>query len=138
MLIRLVLACALIFGLAGCATSKKKPVNAEMESLQTKVSDLETEVQQKDERIRELEEQTDAVRAKSGNSVSVMDTGTLSTKEIQIALKNAGYYAGAIDGQIGPKTKRAIKEFQRANGLTADGVVGKMTKAKLREHLSGE
>lgn len=48
-------------------------------------------------------------------------------KDIQTALKNAGYYTGNIDGKIGPKTDSAIKTFQKDNGLKVDGVVGQKT-----------
>lgn len=54
-----------------------------------------------------------------------------STREIQQALKNAGFYQGAIDGKMGPLTRQAIKEFQRVHGLADDGIVGKQTWAKL-------
>jgi len=47
--------------------------------------------------------------------------------EIQTALKNAGFYAGNIDGKIGPKSKQAIEDFQKANGLKVDGKVGPKT-----------
>ena len=47
--------------------------------------------------------------------------------EIQTALKNAGFYAGNIDGKIGPKSKKAIEDFQKANGLKVDGKVGPKT-----------
>lgn len=47
--------------------------------------------------------------------------------EIQTALKNAGYYTGTIDGKIGPLSKKAIEEFQKANNLTVDGKVGPKT-----------
>ena len=57
-------------------------------------------------------------------------------KEIQTALKNAGFYAGAIDGKIGPKTKNAIEEFQKAKGLKADGKVGPKTWAELEKYLT--
>ena len=40
--------------------------------------------------------------------------------EIQTALKNAGYYTEGIDGKLGPKSKKAIEEFQKANALKAD------------------
>lgn len=59
----------------------------------------------------------------------------LSPRQIQKALKNAGYYKGTIDGKIGPKTKEAILKFQRAKGLKADGVVGKKTSAALNKYL---
>lgn len=62
-----------------------------------------------------------------------------TTREIQHALKNAGFYQGALDGKMGPQTRNAIKEFQRVHGLTDDGVVGKQTWAKLQAYadLSG-
>ncbi|MFA6130411.1 MAG: peptidoglycan-binding domain-containing protein [Candidatus Omnitrophota bacterium] len=56
--------------------------------------------------------------------------------EIQTALKNAGFYAGNIDGKIGPKSKKAIEDFQSANGLKADGKVGAKTWEALAKYLS--
>ncbi|MFC1809455.1 peptidoglycan-binding protein, partial [Candidatus Omnitrophota bacterium] len=47
-----------------------------------------------------------------------------SVKDVQLALRNAGFYDGAIDGKVGSKSKEGVKEFQRSYGLTADGVVG--------------
>ena len=63
-----------------------------------------------------------------------------STREIQQALKNAGFYQGAVDGKMGSMTRDAVKEFQRVHGLTDDGVVGKQTWAKLKAYadLSAE
>ena len=61
---------------------------------------------------------------------------TPSAKEIQLALKNAGLYAGLIDGKIGPMTKKAIEEFQKANNLKADGKVGLKTWAALSSYLT--
>lgn len=52
-------------------------------------------------------------------------------KKIQTALAAQGYSPGPLDGIMGPKTKAAIQAFQRANGLTADGIVGPLTAAKL-------
>ena len=57
-----------------------------------------------------------------------------TTREVQQALKNAGFYQGAIDGKTGPLTRAAVQEFQRVHGLTDDGVVGKQTWAKLRAY----
>ena len=56
--------------------------------------------------------------------------------EIQTALKNAGFYTGTVDGKIGAKTKKAIAEFQKANGLTGDGKVGPKTWNALSKHLT--
>ena len=63
-----------------------------------------------------------------------------STREIQQALKNAGFYQGSLDGKMGPATRDAVKEFQRVHGLKDDGVVGRQTWEKLRAYadLSGK
>ena len=57
------------------------------------------------------------------------------TKQVQAALKNAGFYKGEVDGKEGPQTKRAIKAFQRARGLNPDGVVGPKTWEELKKYL---
>ncbi len=54
-----------------------------------------------------------------------------SIKEIQQALSDAGLDPGPVDGIRGRKTINAIKEFQHANGLVADGLVGAKTIAIL-------
>ena len=56
--------------------------------------------------------------------------------EIQSALKNAGFYTGTVDGKLGPKTKKAVSEFQKANGLTGDGKVGPKTWNALSRYLN--
>lgn len=59
----------------------------------------------------------------------------LPAASIQKALKGAGYYQGEIDGKIGPDTREAVRSFQRDNGLTPDGIVGKTTWNSLKTHL---
>lgn len=60
-----------------------------------------------------------------------------TVRTIQTKLKNWGYYTGSVDGIYGSKTVEAVKYFQRKNGLTADGIVGNATAAKLGMTLSG-
>jgi len=48
-------------------------------------------------------------------------------KEVQRRLKMWGYYKGSVDGIFGAGTRNAVIAFQKKNGLTADGVVGKST-----------
>lgn len=59
-----------------------------------------------------------------------------TVQEMQTALKNAGYYSGAIDGKKGPMTTKAVEEFQKANALKADGKVGPKTWDLLKSHLN--
>ncbi len=68
-------------------------------------------------------------------SVQLAPDEATKNRQIQTALKNAGFGPGSIDGKIGPKTKKAVKDFQAANGLTADGKVGRKTWTKLSKYL---
>lgn len=52
-------------------------------------------------------------------------------KEIQTRLKRWGYYNGSVDGIYGYATLAAVKQFQRKNKLSIDGVVGNKTLAAL-------
>ena len=56
---------------------------------------------------------------------------------IQQKLKQYGYFSGTVDGIFGQDTYNAVTYFQRKNGLTADGVVGKSTAAALGISLTG-
>ena len=80
---------------------------------------------------------TAALPTQAADSVKALPRTTGSREmDIQKALKNAGLYTGAIDGKIGPKTKRAIEEFQKSKGLKVDGKVGPKTWAELEKNLS--
>ena len=58
------------------------------------------------------------------------DSGS-AVKKVQQRLKKLGYYSGSIDGDYGNGTKTAVKNFQKRNGLTANGTVNSKTLAKL-------
>lgn len=49
----------------------------------------------------------------------------------QIALKGRGFYAGAIDGVWGPKSRAAAEAFQQAKGIDANGIMGSETVKRL-------
>ena len=56
---------------------------------------------------------------------------------IQQRLKEWGYYTGAVDGVFGRGTHNAVVQFQRKNGLSVDGQVGKKTAAAMGISLTG-
>jgi membrane-bound lytic murein transglycosylase B len=53
------------------------------------------------------------------------------TRELQAALNALGYHAGQADGLAGAATRRALRDFQRAHALDADGYVGSSAYAKV-------
>lgn len=56
-------------------------------------------------------------------------------RAIQYALNELGYGnsgTNSLDGIFGSGTKKAVKAFQKANGITADGVVGNSTREKFK------
>ena len=119
-----------ILFLAGCATTRSSSTASlenRVQVLENKVGALETDLQSTPQGSASMSE------TPTGSAVSAEK---LTNKQIQKALKNAGYYDGTIDGKMGRKTKAAIKEFQKSNGLKADGVAGKNTKEKLLKYLS--
>ncbi|HZH75347.1 MAG TPA: peptidoglycan-binding protein [Archangium sp.] len=71
-----------------------------------------------------------AARAPSQPTLKSGSSGP-AVKTLQQALAKAGFSPGAADGQFGPKTDAAVKAFQRAKGLVADGIVGPKTWAQL-------
>ncbi|MCR5566211.1 MAG: peptidoglycan-binding protein [Clostridiales bacterium] len=52
---------------------------------------------------------------------------------LQVKLKDLGYDLGkwGADGDFGAQTEKALKEYQRKNGLAADGIYGPRTWEKL-------
>lgn len=60
-----------------------------------------------------------------------MPVPPVSIRDVQVQLRSRGFDPGKIDGRMGPDTRRAIEAFQRANGLSVDGVVGDRTTAAL-------
>lgn len=52
--------------------------------------------------------------------------GTLFMEQ-QRKLKELGFYKGKVDGLDGPKSREAVREFQRAHGLKVDGRLGPIT-----------
>ncbi len=54
--------------------------------------------------------------------------------KLQTALNGKGYSSGQADGIFGIKTKSAVISFQKANGLTQDGIAGPITQARVYQN----
>ena len=57
--------------------------------------------------------------------------------DIQQSISNSGIKID-VDGAYGPKTKQAIKDFQKAQGLEVDGIIGPNTMSALKKFNSPE
>ena len=139
---RLLVGLIFLVGMIGCASTRQTMTN----QMELRIGELEREVAQKDDEISNLQDQVEQLQGdlKRKEKGSVEISSSLSKKDrniirvnvtagqIQIALKKAGYYDGAIDGKLGANTKNAIMKFQKDNNLKADGVIGKQTWEKLQ------
>ncbi|MDC0712377.1 peptidoglycan-binding domain-containing protein [Stigmatella sp. ncwal1] len=54
-----------------------------------------------------------------------------SVRSLQDKLKASGFDPGRSDGIFGPRTERAVRDFQRSQGLQVDGIAGRRTSAAL-------
>lgn len=75
---------------------------------------------------------------KTLNALGLSVSGTLrngsagnAVIRVQTKLRSLGYYDGQIDGLYGSKTEAAVRRFQYAKGLTADGICGVRTLSAL-------
>ncbi len=158
MLLRLLSVFILAIAFSGCAATHMKTQNEQIES---RVTELEKNLQAKDAEIVDLQYQVKDLSSKIDASkpaepdqvsqVSAAQAGPVklsealdnsqiirvkvSAEKIQRALKSAGVYTGLVDGKIGSGTKAAIIEFQKSHGLKADGVLGKKTWEELKTYL---
>ena len=139
---------------AGCATTAaRKQSELDIQGLKNQVSVLEAQVQSKDEEISNLKEALDktiqenealkAVKVSRGlapkhatrKKIISKVKSRPNIKQIQIALRNAGYEPGSLDGRMGSQTRQALKAFQKAHGLAQTGKSNKATWNLLRDYL---
>ncbi|MGI6262168.1 MAG: spore cortex-lytic enzyme [Acutalibacteraceae bacterium] len=76
------------------------------------------------EALEEMESKAQPVLSKIGSRGE-------EVRRIQQKLKDLGYEVGSVDGIFGLQTQKAVLDFQRKNGLNADGIVGQLTLAAL-------
>ena len=138
--------------LSGCQTTSNKQ---QIDTLSSKVQTLEGTVQDRDRELSQLQGQVDQMGrelADQKKATQVRDQARLAlptenkdrlgiikvnvpATDIQSALKEAGFYIGAIDGKVGANTISAIAAFQKANNLTSDSIVGQKTWDILKTYL---
>ncbi|MBF0484741.1 MAG: peptidoglycan-binding protein [Candidatus Omnitrophica bacterium] len=143
--------------LGGCAATKSPTV---VNNLEIKVAHLERSVEEQGQQLDSLKYQVedltrkndadtsaetnraveepaikDVVKSKSNSEDKDILHVEVDPKDVQRALKAAGYYDGAIDGKLGKGTQKAIKSFQKDYGLTIDGVIGKKTWMEMKTFL---
>ena len=71
----------------------------------------------------------------SGGTTLRYDMRSDAVLKLQQDLSKLGYYSGKISGHFGSKTESAVMSFQKANGLSADGIAGSKTLAKIATAL---
>ncbi|MBI4397606.1 MAG: peptidoglycan-binding protein [Candidatus Omnitrophica bacterium] len=136
----------LAFGAAGCVGNDK--YNKDMNLMRSQLQLLQSDVENLRSGQQKIEDQvistpassaavSGAVASASGDVYRTPSGFTLPSRDIQKALKNAGYYNGPIDGKVGSATRAAIRQFQEDQGLSADGVCGRQTWSKLQGFLDG-
>lgn len=52
--------------------------------------------------------------------------------QLQNRLKTLGYYNGPVTGYYGPQTRSAVKRFQKARGIVANGVADPKTSTEIK------
>jgi hypothetical protein len=72
-------------------------------------------------------------KAKSSSKSSQGSVYNSSVAETQKKLNLLGYDSGPIDGILGPKSRKAIREFQEDNRLKANGNLDKPTIIKIKQ-----
>ena len=70
---------------------------------------------------------TDNITESSEMTLSSFGSCGEEVRRIQTKLKSLGFYSGAVDGVYGNATKKAVTQFQKSCGITADGIAGPTT-----------
>ncbi len=133
----------LVISFSGCATTGTSAGSAKtqerLDIVETRLQKLEKgQMQLENLVVNQVSLQSETADGYESSAILKSVIANPSKKDIQIALKNAGYYSGSVDGKIGPKTSNAIMEFQKDNGLKVDGVVGKNTWESLGQYYKSE
>ncbi len=132
-----------LFLMGGCATARKN-ADLETQGLRNQVALLDAAIQAKDEEINNLKVNLAQVKQEIHAQVKVKEISLAgpqeafvrpSARQVQTALKSAGYYSGRIDGMMGKQSRQALKSFQAANNLRSSGKLNRKTWELLKAYL---
>ena len=155
---RFILTMATVVFLSGCATTSKQP--STVSQLETRVDQIESQLDEQGQDIADIKssisgiakhvvqepytrEEAAAPRTRVEESISKTTPSdgegilrvSVDPREVQQALKSAGYYTGEIDGKLGAGSQKAIKDFQVEHQLVSDGIIGQKTWSQLKAYL---
>ena len=65
--------------------------------------------------------------AETRQTLSQLGSRGQEVRQIQQKLRQLGLYSGAVDGIYGTATQKAVRQFQKNCGITADGIAGPKT-----------
>ena len=65
--------------------------------------------------------------AETRQTLSQLGSRGQEVRQVQQKLKQLGYYSGSVDGVYGTATQKAVRQFQKNCGITADGIAGPKT-----------
>ncbi len=63
----------------------------------------------------------------SAQTLSQLGSRSQEVRQIQSKLRELGLYSGSVDGIYGTTTQKAVRQFQKNCGITADGIAGRKT-----------
>lgn len=74
----------------------------------------------------------------TNHAIKVLRYGDIGKQviHIQSQLAKTGHHSSGLDGVYGNGTKDSVKSFQRAEGLTVDGIAGPSTRSELNRAAS--
>jgi len=105
-------------------TLKDKAVDAK-DTIKEKAVDAKETIKEKTAAVK------DKVKAKMSRHDKDRPMAAMDVRQAQSSLKAKGFDPGPIDGVLGPRTRVAVQDFQRSEGLTISGQLDAETSARL-------
>jgi N-acetylmuramoyl-L-alanine amidase len=127
-----------VIPMAGAVTDQKNVITNANQGLQLGITSAEAQqIQNTLQEKKPFGTQTGKVLAPTNqaantdpNILELGDSGD-KVKQLQTWLTNYGYYTGAIDGNFGADTEKAVKQFQLEASIQVDGKVGNQTQTTM-------